>query len=285
MVPSPAPLSWCPKRAIVAKVILVIGVLTVSTTPLTQATTKSTRPARRKLAAVVKPAPTTRPSSRCSKIRIMPLGDSLTAFPDSYRGPLFRNLVSLRLDVDFVGSASWAPTIGGDADGEGHGGFTIGPDARLDDRGEKSNLFENLDRWIPAAKPQIILLTIGTNDIAGGGTWITEAPRKLTALIKKIRGLAPNAVLVVGDIPPSIYDPTSTNVNKGVNAAASAAGNADPHDRVLYGDTANRLLAAGFNAAKDTVDGVHFSLNGGELFAKAWQPGVEEALNLLPRSC
>lgn len=253
-----------------------------------KARVKTTRRPSRKAPLIppvlVKPKPVTTMTSRCSKLKIMPLGDSLTAFPESYRGPLYRSLAS-RLDVDFVGSRYWEPASGGDPDGEGHGGYTIGPDDRVDDRGRKANLFDNVDTWIPAAKPEIILLTIGTNDMAGGGTWVTEAPAKLSALVKKIERLAPTAILIIGDVPPSRYDPTSTTVNKDVNAAARAAGDADPNDTVIYGDTAKHLLAGGFDADRDTVDGVHFSLKGGEIFARAWEPGIDEALRLLKRSC
>ncbi len=276
-------------RRRVLRAVLALGLLSLTYT-LSLAATKITKNARPKppvlVNAAVAPEPATTNASRsCTKVRIMPLGDSLTAFPDSYRGPLFRNLVERKVDVDFVGSVSWGPAIGGDVDGEGHGGFTIGPDDRVDDQGGKSNLFDNVDRWIPAAKPEIILLTIGTNDMAGGGTWVSQAPGKLTALVKKIQGLAPDAVIVVGDIPPSTYDPTSTNVNNDVNAAARALGSASPNDTVIYGDTAKRLLKTGFQASKDTVDGIHFSPSGGEMFATAWQPAVDEALRLTGRNC
>ena len=70
----------------------------------------------------------------------MPLGDSITAWPDSYRGPLYRWLISTGRNVDFVGSQSWGPTGGGDADHQAHGGYTIGPDANLDWQGNPGNL-------------------------------------------------------------------------------------------------------------------------------------------------
>jgi lysophospholipase L1-like esterase len=216
----------------------------------------------------------------------MPLGDSLTAFPDSYRGPLFRNLDQVGLKVDFVGSVTWPPTGEGDADGEGHGGFTIGPDDRLDSEGKKkANLADNLAEWMPAATPDVILLTIGTNDLAGGGTWTTDAPKKLAALVGQIRGLSPDAVIVVGDVPPSIYDPLGTTSTAAINAEAKRLGTTDPNDRIIYAMTSKRLLDLGFVAGSDTADGVHFSVKGGELFAKAWEPSLREALRMIPPLC
>jgi hypothetical protein len=79
-------------------------------------------------------------SGGCDPIRVMPLGDSLTAFPDSYRGPLFRSLKTSGWNVDFVGSSNWPPTGGGDPDGEGHGGYRIGPDDYKDFEGKPANL-------------------------------------------------------------------------------------------------------------------------------------------------
>jgi lysophospholipase L1-like esterase len=224
--------------------------------------------------------------SDCRKVRVMPLGDSLTAFPDSYRGPLFRNLEKVGLNVDFVGSVSWAPTGGGDADSEGHGGFTIGPDNRMDSEGvKKANLADNLAEWIPAANPDLILLTIGTNDLAGGGAWTEQAPKKLTALVDQIRSLAPNAVIVLGDVPPSIYDPAGTKSTAAINAEAKRVGTADPADRVIYAMTSQRLLDLGFVAETDTADGVHFTAKGGEFFAKAWEPSLREAFRMIPKLC
>jgi hypothetical protein len=223
--------------------------------------------------------------SDCRKLRLMPLGDSLTAFPESYRGPLFRNLENYGLKVDFVGSVSWAPASEGDADGEGHGGFTIGPDDRVDAEGKKANLADNLGQWVPAANPDVILLTIGTNDLAGGGKWSTEAPGKLAALVRQIRGLAPEAVLVVGDVPPSIYDPAGTTSTAEINAEANRIGNADLNDKIIYAMTSKRLLDLGFVPETDTADGVHFKEKGGELFAKAWEPSLREALRMIPKLC
>jgi lysophospholipase L1-like esterase len=216
----------------------------------------------------------------------MPLGDSLTAFPESYRGPLFRNLQAVGLDVDFVGSVRWDPVTGGDPDSEGHGGFTIGPDDRVDSTGAmKANLADNLAKWIPDAAPDVILLTIGTNDLAGGGAWITDAPAKFRNLVGQIQRLAPSAMVVLGDVPPSTYDPQASTSTVGINTVARQLGAADPKDRLVYGNTAQELLRAGFRADRDLGDGVHFTPAGGELFAKAWEPSLAQALAELPPLC
>lgn len=234
--------------------------------------------------------PTTKPvvagsANSCRAIRIMPLGDSLTAFGESYRGPLFRTLVAQRRKVDFVGSVRWEPTGGGDPDGEGHGGFTIGPDDRKDNEGKPSNIAAYLDRWLAAAKPDVVLLTIGTNDMAGGGDFTEKAPSKLKALVATIQKSLPNAVIAVSDVPPSIYTPNNTPAFDAMSRAAKSLADASTTGRTLYAPTVQRLRDLGFNAEKDTTDGVHFTVAGGEMFAKAWLPSVDEAFRRLPNLC
>ncbi len=232
-------------------------------------------------------APETRPPTTraCGPVRVMPLGDSLTAFPDSYRGPLFRRLTGENRNVDFVGSSNWPPTGGGDPDGEGHGGFTIGPDASLDFQGKPSNITANIDAWIRKGDPELILLTIGNNDLAAGGDKAAQAGPRLTKLVARIQATAPDAVIVVGDIPPGQYVTSTTGPSKGIVDAARQLGEASSTDGLLYAPTFRRMIDAGFNAATDTQDGTHFTAGGGEKFADAWYPSVIEALTLLGATC
>jgi GDSL-like Lipase/Acylhydrolase family len=250
-----------------------------------------TPPAAKPTAAAVTPAPA--PSQPIDKpgnkpgdkpivlsngdCRVMPLGDSLTAFAESYRGPLYRTFKSEGLKVDFVGSGSWEPVGGGDPDGEGHGGFRIGPDESVDYQGKPANLDAYITDWLKAAKPNVILLTIGTNDLAAGGTVANAAAGKLQNLVAKIRQLAPEAHLVVGDIPPNTNAATLNPQVNAVDEVARKVGNSgDP--KITYGDTAKNLLAAGFTTAAHTNDGTHFTVEGGVLFAKAWYPTARAAI-------
>lgn len=255
-------------------------------TPAKTSTPNTTQPATTTFAGTAAPTTTAQATPQsCRPIRIMPLGDSLTGFPDAYRGPLYRRLTSERLNVDFVGSVVWPPTGGGDPDSEGHGGFSIGPDASVDFQGKPSNLADNIDRWIPDAKPDIILLSIGANDIAAGGAKIAQAPAKLDMLVSRLSALAPSAVVVVGDIPPSIYNPTGGTSFKPLSDVAQRVGQASSTDRILYAPTLRRLLDTGFDPKSDTEDGEHFTAAGGVKYGDAWYPSVIEALTLLGPTC
>jgi lysophospholipase L1-like esterase len=207
----------------------------------------------------------------------MPLGDSLTAFGESYRGPLYRTLKAEGLNIDFVGSGQWEPVGGGDPDGEGHGGFRIGPDDSVDYQGKPANLDAYIAEWLNSARPNVVLLTIGTNDLAAGGPIANAAAGKLQNLVTKIRQLAPNAYLVVGDIPPNTNTSTISPPAKAIDDVARRVGDgSDP--KITYGNTAQHLLDAGYTTAVHTNDGTHFTVEGGVLFAKAWYPKARGAI-------
>lgn len=119
--------------------------------------------------------------------RIMMLGDSLTLQGEG-REPLHAMLVAGGFDFEFVGSEGVDPLKH-----EGHGGYTIGPD-----QSKPGSLFANVDRWIPAARPDVIFLLVGNNDFNGkAGVDPADAPARLSALVEKICALAPKAEVIV----------------------------------------------------------------------------------------
>jgi lysophospholipase L1-like esterase len=145
----------------------------------------------------------------------MALGDSLTEGNEtgsgfrSYRGALVRRLIAAGANVDFIGSQTLAPAIGGDADHEGHSSFTIGPDnSTLCPTCGKANLFDNLDGYFsPERRPDVILLWIGLNDMFPDNDFgdgrrrpvnPADAADKLAALLAEIQRRRPAAKIVLG---------------------------------------------------------------------------------------
>ena len=123
-------------------------------------------------------------------LRIMPLGDSLTWGKGSsdgsgYRVDLSSWLSRAGVDTDFVGSLSNGS--GPDLNHEGHPGWRI---AQID---------AQLDIWVPAAAPDVILLDIGTNDLLHRDALAT-APARLAALVDHLIELAPNARIVLAKL-------------------------------------------------------------------------------------
>jgi lysophospholipase L1-like esterase len=123
-------------------------------------------------------------------IRVMPLGDSLTAGVGSstgagYRAALHAELTRAGVTVDFVGSRRSGP--GPDADNEGHPGWRI------------DNLTDNVEQWLAAAKPDVVLLDIGTNDLTR--KFDAEiAPAKTADLIDRITRELPDVRVVVAKL-------------------------------------------------------------------------------------
>ncbi|MEZ5266319.1 MAG: GDSL-type esterase/lipase family protein [Acidimicrobiales bacterium] len=221
-------------------------------------------------------------------IRIMPLGDSITeggdptqptTSPQSYRGYLYTMLTDAGFTVDFVGSNDRPAIAGDDPDNEGHGGFTIGPDeSELCDGCGPANLDSGLEGWLQAGNPDIVLLMIGVNDLLPGETRPTvpeEAGEKLTALVGRIRTLAPEAVVVVASYPPISFlvDPALDNsaACTALNDAAAELGDgSDPN--VLYAPmfetfedswTADDVLT-------EAGDNLHPSASGAKRIAGVW---------------
>ncbi len=218
-------------------------------------------------------------SPGCQILRVMPLGDSMTAYPDSYRGPLYQLLYTQSVNVDFVGSVKYEPEGGGDPDAEGHGGYTIGPDSRIDSEGKPGNLAANVGKWIPAAKPDVIILTIGTNDMAGSDADKAAAPGKLKALVATLQRLAPKAKIVISDLPPSGYYQRGYPAQVALDAAAKSLGTAKPDDNLFYAPTRDELEGIGFDESVDIKeDKTHFTTSGGQKFANALAPTVIDAI-------
>jgi lysophospholipase L1-like esterase len=153
------------------------------------------------------------------------LGDSITwgvgdEDKGGYRGPLFERIVAAQQQITFTGSVSNGASMISSQPfprrNEGHSGWTIStPNG-------SSGQVAGISGLIPSpafdtasgGSPHIILMMIGTND-ANDSTAPQMADR-LEALIDKIVGAAPDALLVVAKITPV---PWAMSVVNGYNDA------------------------------------------------------------------
>jgi lysophospholipase L1-like esterase len=124
-------------------------------------------------------------------LRIMALGDSITygvgsRTSSSYRVDLHKRLQAVGMDVDFVGSQA-SGAGGDDLQNEGHKGWVI------------SQISEQIDGWLSTYTPDVVLLMIGTNDVARNLDPAT-APSRLSALITRIRTTNPAGHVFVAKI-------------------------------------------------------------------------------------
>jgi autotransporter-associated beta strand protein len=133
-------------------------------------------------------------SAQAPKIRIMPLGDSITygsSVAGGYRLPLYIALTNLGYNVDFVGSAydNAAAGLGAEINHEGHGGWHVSA--------ASNGLYENILTWLSQIEaPDVVLVHIGTND-TGDAPNYPGTINELDALITRISAARPYAHIIV----------------------------------------------------------------------------------------
>jgi lysophospholipase L1-like esterase len=197
--------------------------------------------------------------------RILPFGDSITdgvgvTGGGGYRIELFSKALEAGKDITFTGGQMNGPQM---VDGvpfprrhEGHSGWRIAQLQPL----IPQPAFEPL--------PHIVLLHIGTNDIAQNDD-LAQAPTRVGALIDDIVEAAPEALVVVAKIIPLSFG--------GGNAIES------------YNDALEQIVAARASAGKhvlmvdqntgfpngELADGVHPNAQGYARMANVWWASIE----------
>jgi lysophospholipase L1-like esterase len=185
------------------------------------------------------------------KIKIMPLGDSITfGSPEpgygGYRHLLGTLLINDGYTIDFVGSRQ---------NNEGHPGWTI-PQIKngIDSRG-----------WLETYQPDIILLHIGTNDIRQGNA--ASAPADLSALLDDILTRLPQTHVIVAQIVPFRRGPAPAHQSAILGIVASKG------PRVSLVDMQNIL------SPSDYEEGIHPNAGGYDKMAHAWEPAIRAVLS------
>jgi len=256
-------------------------------TPILYAThaTHAARPARRRLRtlilyialAALTAAPVftlARPAlSAAAPIRIMPLGDSITAGPGCWRAKLWHQLQTTGYtNIDFVGGVSDGggcnPGYSYDFDHEGHSGYSA---TGIADQNQ-------LPPWLDAAKPDIVLMHLGTNDMWGGYIPLANKLAAYTKLVGQMRANNPTMKIIVAQIIP-------------MSAAACATCPADVAalDQAIPGWAAGLTttqspiavadLWTGYDAVADNIDGVHPNDTGFQKMANSWYPVLTHTLD------
>ena len=148
-------------------------------------------------------------------LKVMPLGDSITAGYRStsdagYRGP-FQDLVhrQSRYTVDLVGSHGNGTVA--DPDNEGHGGYMI------------DDVRSGIDGWLAVARPDVVLLHLGINDL-DRGTDKEHAADRMSALLDRILADRPGVTVIVQGLIPTTSGLTGpvASYNSAVNSAVQA---------------------------------------------------------------
>ncbi|XVU22921.1 cellulose binding domain-containing protein [Actinoplanes sp. CA-054009] len=210
--------------------------------------------------------------SAAAAVRVMPLGDSITAGPGCWRAKLWNRLQTAGYtNLDFVGTQSDGggcnPGYAYDTDHEGHGGFSA--------TGIAAN--DQLPPWLAAARPDVVLMHLGTNDMWGGYIPLTDKLNAFTKLIGQMRAANPAVKVVVAQIIPISAAACGTCPAdvKALNDAIPgwAAGLTSGQSPITVAD-----LWTGYDAVADNTDGIHPNDTGFRKMADAWYPAVARAL-------
>ncbi|HMQ30396.1 MAG TPA: SGNH/GDSL hydrolase family protein [Chloroflexaceae bacterium] len=216
--------------------------------------------------AVPSPVPTSAPPTATAApttgvLRVMPLGDSITeGVNGGYRNRLWQRLTADGRAVDFVGPRYDQWTRVADKDHAGTSGYTVG------------NILGQIDGWLAAYRPDVVLLMAGTNDLAW---WHVEGPEntaaRLGALLDRIRERSPQTLVVVASLPPMSGTAAPNNRSRDELARAyNAAVRAQVEQRKANGAP---LAFADVYAAltvADLYDGVHPTEAAHNRIADVW---------------
>lgn len=226
--------------------------------------------------ALARPARSATPAGTAATtapVKIMPLGDSITAGPGCWRAILWHDLqTNGYTNIDFVGSVPDGGCNYGytyDGDNEGHGGYSA--------TGIAQN--NQLPAWLSAANPDIVLMHLGTNDMWGGSIPVSSVLAAYTTLIGQMRANNPNMKILVAQIipmnPPSC--PTCAAEVQSLDQAIPgwAAGLTTAQSPIIVVDQ-----WTGFDDATDTGgDGVHPNDAGFAKMAARWYPPLAQVLS------
>ncbi|MEO5714730.1 MAG: DUF642 domain-containing protein, partial [Luteolibacter sp.] len=202
-------------------------------------------------------------------VRILPLGDSLTAgysngagYPGAYRNKLYTLLTNAGYPLDYVGTNTEPnnPTIP-DTNNQGMGGFRI------------DQIQSGLDGWLSSvADPDVILLLIGTNDFLQGYN-ISTAPARLESLIADIATKRPFAKIIVSNLPVR-SDPTQDSQEITFNAAIPGI----VSNQVSLGRQVSMINIRPTLTTADLFDGIHPTQTGYEKIADVWFPAITNVI-------
>ncbi|PKV63554.1 SGNH/GDSL hydrolase family protein [Pontibacter ramchanderi] len=209
-------------------------------------------------------------------IKIMPLGNSITQGNMefvSYRYPLWTKLIDEGLNVEFVGSHT--ENDGGTPvyrkykgqsfsnRNEGHWGWTA--DEILNGRDGKGTIAQ----WAETYTPDVVLMHLGTNDMFRN-QGIDETVTELKAVIAAIHEKSPGVTIFIAKLIPADgqqVGPTPAQniqlLNQRIEELVDSQSPAGPPLILVDQNT-------GFNAVKDTYDGVHPNASGMEKMAQVW---------------
>ncbi|KAK9327901.1 SGNH hydrolase-type esterase domain-containing protein [Lipomyces starkeyi] len=197
-------------------------------------------------------------------LKIMPLGDSITEW-GCWRAYLWNKLQQGGIqNIDFVGSVTSTTTCtvsDWDRNNEGHAGYLAIDIANNN----------QLVGWLSSAKPDIVIMHLGTNDIANNKHTL-EIITAFSTLVDQMRASNPTMKILVAKIIPSNFNNQGVeNLNNAISSwALSKTMTASP---IVVVDQ-----YTGFSTS-DLIDGVHPNDSGDQKIANVWYQPLVNTIN------
>lgn len=204
---------------------------------------------------------------RVGPVRIMALGDSITASPGCWRAHLWKGLSDNGYTgIDFVGGQ---PRQGCgfayDDEHEGHPGVLA------------TEVATQLRSWLTATDPDVVLMHLGTNDI-----WRNRSTEDIlaayTTLVGQMRTQEPDVTVLVAQILPMGQTGCAE-----CGARVEALNAAIPDWAASITTSRSPVVVVdqwtGFSTTTDTYDGVHPNASGDQKIATTWYRALAAALD------
>ena len=225
-------------------------------------------------------------------IKVMPLGDSITAGTDqraSYRCRLYQELTAAGYHVDFVGSVhgQWGVLSAKqtappaycdmvDQNHEGHSGWALYHILA----GVPASWAGNLQTWAAAYVPDVVLVHLGTNNFVYGppeypAPDVDAAISQLGQVIDTLRAANAQVKILLAQITPSKFSSATLAMIPQYNARIPdlAASKASPFSPIVVVDQ-----YTGFDVNADTQDGTHPGPSGEAKMAAKWKAGFDQIM-------
>ncbi len=232
--------------------------------------------------------------AKAQTIRIMPLGNSITAGgmctngdinscvplggnnAVGYRLRLYNLLHAAGYSFDFVGTEQYGYSQFADSDCAGFGGIRDSQLADVMETGTSTHTgYVTPGPYMQSVPADIILLHIGTNDILGADTAVADIDRILDAVDDYEASSGDTVMVFLARIISTRYDPCGTNpriiaYNKIIDNLAAARQAAGDHLILV-----DMECDAGIDYNNDFTDQVHPNQTGYDKMGQAWFDAID----------
>jgi lysophospholipase L1-like esterase len=204
-------------------------------------------------------------------------------FHESYRYELWKNLVDSNYNFDFVGRqkdyGNYEEYSGEefDNDHEGAGGY------------ESEDVLDNIDEILAAiSSPDLVLLSIGGNDLLDGGNPPSEPISNIIELVEKLQTHNSNVTIFLEQIAPANSETMTSSLTNNIN---------DFNSQIIsiadsLSTNTSKVIALDMNTNFNEsylADAVHYNQAGAKFIADIYFDGIQSeyassstSINILP---